>query len=121
MTLAELKKIVDSYCETKYVNPDEVNVIITLVEMSIGARAGAGIENIFLGFDWEHNQFRIRPKEKLVRYYKQRDIPKRIIYYKAQDTYCCTTCQHPMKKTEAKNNKYCPYCGQKLSGEILLI
>ena len=121
MTLAELKKIVDSYCEDKYVNPDEVNVIITLEEMSMGPRAGTGVENIFMGFDWEHNQFRIQPKEKLVRYNKQRDIPKRIIYYKAQGTYCCTTCQHPMKKTEAKSNKYCPYCGQKLSGEILLI
>lgn len=121
MTLTELKKIVDSYCEDEYVNPDEVNVIITLEEMSIGPRAGTGIENIFLGFDWESNQLRIQPKEKLVRYKKQRDIPKRIIYYKAQGTYCCTTCQHPMKKTEAKNNKYCPYCGQKLSGEILLI
>ena len=82
MTLAELKKIVDSYCENKYVNPDEVNVIITLEEMSIGPRAGTGVENIFMGFDWEHNQLRIQPKEKLVRYNKQRDIPKRIIYYK---------------------------------------
>lgn len=44
MTLAELKKIVDSYCENKYVNPDEVNVIITLEEMSIGPRAGTGVE-----------------------------------------------------------------------------
>ena len=44
MTLAELKKIVDSYCEDKYVNPDEVNVIITLGKMSLGSRAGTGVE-----------------------------------------------------------------------------
>lgn len=34
MTLAELKKIVDSYCEDSYVNPDEV----------MGPRAGTGVE-----------------------------------------------------------------------------
>lgn len=44
MTLAELKKIVDAYYEGKYVNPDEVNVIITLEEMSMGPRAGTGVE-----------------------------------------------------------------------------
>ncbi|HAU86001.1 MAG TPA: hypothetical protein DCW90_11035 [Lachnospiraceae bacterium] len=70
MTLAELKKIVDSYCENKYTNPEEVNLIITLDEMSIGPRAGTGVENAFMGFDWEHNQFRIQPKDKLVRYNK---------------------------------------------------
>ena len=79
MTLAELKKIVDAYYEGKYVNPDEVNVIITLEEMSMGPRAGTGVESIFMGFDWESNQLRIQPKEKLVRYNKQSDIPKDII------------------------------------------
>ena len=121
MTLTELKKTVDSYCETKYVNPDEVNVIITLEEMSIGSRAGTGIENIFLGFDWEHNQLRIQPKEKLVRYNKQRDIPKDILYYKLQDIHYCPTCQHPLKKTEARNNKYCPFCGQCFTRQIKFI
>ena len=51
MTLAELKKIVDAYYEGKYVNPDEVNVIITLEEMSMGPRAGTGVESIFMGFE----------------------------------------------------------------------
>ena len=116
MTLTELKKTVDSYCEEKYVNPDEVNVIITLEEMSIGPRAGTGIENIFMGFDWEQNQFRIQPKEKLVRYNKDRDVSKDICHYR--DTYYCPTCQHPLKKTEVRNNNYCPFCGQRISKNI---
>lgn len=121
MTLAELKKTVDAYCEGEYVNPDEVNVIITLEEMSIGPRAGTGIENIFLGFDWEHNQLRIQPKEKLVRYNKQRDIPKDILYYKLRDLHYCPTCQHPLKKTEVRNNKYCPFCGQCFTRQIKFV
>ena len=36
MTLAELKKIVDSYYEDKYINPKEVKIIITLEEISMG-------------------------------------------------------------------------------------
>lgn len=121
MTLTELKKIVDSYYEDDYINPDEINVIITLEEMSIGPRAGTGIENIFLGFDWEHNQLRIQPKEKLVRYNKQRDVPKDILYYKLQDLHYCPTCQHPLKKTEVRNNKYCPFCGQYFTRQIKFI
>lgn len=118
MTLTELKKIVDAYYEGKYVNPDEVNVIITLEEMSMGPRAGTGVESIFMGFDWEHNQLRIQPKEKLVRYNKQRDIPKDILYYKLQDFHYCPTCQHPLKKTETRNNNFCPFCGQRFSKNI---
>lgn len=68
----------------------------------------------------KHHDFN-RVKKRLLIVTVKINIQKRIIYYKAQGTYCCTTCQHPMKKTEAKNNNYCPYCGQKLSGEILLI
>lgn len=115
MTLAELKKIVDSYCEDKYTNPEEVKLIITLEEMSAGARAGTDVENVFMGFDWEHNQLRIQPKDKLIRYNKDRDVPNDVRHYK--DTYFCPTCQYSLRKTEIQNN-YCPFCGQHFSKNI---
>lgn len=116
MTLGELKNIVNFYFGNKNINPEEVKLIITLEEMSIGPRAGTGVENIFMGFDWEHNQLRIEPKDKLIRYNKDRDIPKDVCHYK--DIYYCSTCQHPLKKTEVRNNNYCPFCGQRLSKNI---
>ena len=63
MNLKELKNIVDFAIENlqHHQNPEEISVLITLSESSVGSRASSTIKYVGMGFDWEHGQFRIEP------------------------------------------------------------
>ena len=69
MKLSDLKRIIDTIYEevvngyrTDGVNnPDEVDVLITTEDLSIGRRGNVGIKAINLGFDWETGELRIEP------------------------------------------------------------
>lgn len=71
MNLKELKTYIDNIYNSCR-NPENISILITLCEGSIGPRASAGVKNMHLGFDWEHGQFRIEPEIPLVR----KDKPK---------------------------------------------
>lgn len=68
MNLSELKIKVDDAIKNlhKDQRPEDITVLITLDEDSIGQRACSGIRNINLGFDWERDQLRLEPEKPLV-------------------------------------------------------
>lgn len=48
--------------------PDNLDVVITTSECNIGGRAKVDVKFVGRGFDWEHNQFRIEPECKLIKF-----------------------------------------------------
>lgn len=60
MNLLELKENVDFAIEQlhSYEKPKDIQVLITLSERSIGARASTRVIYAGLGIDWKHGQFR---------------------------------------------------------------
>ena len=70
MKLKDLKHKID-FLYKQYENhpeiPDDLDVVITTSESSIGGRAKVDVHYASRGFDWEHNQFRIEPEHKLVK------------------------------------------------------
>lgn len=110
MTLNELYEIIKSYIDEGCAN--EV-VLINLCERSVGARAGCGIKYIYDGIDWEHNQFRIEPEEKLCRLGRSKDDALALVpikFHSSRTSYNCPSCDGIV----SKNDRYCRYCGQKV-------
>ena len=66
MNLKELKDRIDFLYEISR-NPEQINVYITTSEKAIGGRAKCGVKGVRLGADWEHNQLRIEPEDKLIK------------------------------------------------------
>ena len=66
MNLREFKARIDFLFATTR-DPDSIKVCITTADSSVGGRAYTEIERIDLGFDWEHNQIRIEPVDKIVK------------------------------------------------------
>ena len=70
MKLKDLKYEIDFIYE-QYKNyteiPDDLDVVITTCEHSIGGRAKVDVCHASRGFDWEGNQFRIEPVCKLIK------------------------------------------------------
>jgi len=114
MNLKELKSTIDFTIENlnDYQNPEEINVLITLEESSIGARASSGIKYVGMGFDWERGQFRIEPSKPLVKKGNALDDIKGITQFEfgGQKYWGCPRCLQKIKKDDC----YCRYCGQKL-------
>ena len=114
MNLKELKELVDANYERipNGYNPEDISVLITTAEPSIGGRASCGISNNMMGFDWESNQFRIEPKEPLVRLGKSLSDVKPCVN-KPQDganVYWCPRCTGMVKLQD----RFCKHCGQKM-------
>lgn len=66
MNLSEFKQRIDFiYNSTR--TPDNIEVVITTSESSIGGRAKCSIRRVDKGIDWEHNQVRIEPSNKLIK------------------------------------------------------
>lgn len=109
MNLLEFKNIIDSrYSHCK--NPEEVKVLITTADPSVGPRASCDISSIRIGFDWERNQLRLEPAIRLVREGRNFDDARKI--YKENNNFWCPRCTCLVNKTD----KYCRSCGQKLQG-----
>lgn len=113
MHLKQLKILVDSAIDNLYFEkPENIPVLITLSENSIGARAASTVKYAGLGFDWENNQFRIEPEKPLVTKGNNLSDVKGILCkeYNGRKLYFCPRCQSKI----TKNDYYCRYCGQKL-------
>ncbi len=114
MNLQELKEDVDFVIEQLHTHEklDDIQVLITLSEPSIGARAFTRVTHVGLGFDWEHGQFRIEPERNIVKMGNTFNDAKEIHckQYDGRNYYWCPKCEGKI----SKNDKYCRYCGQKL-------
>jgi len=113
VNLKELKTVVDSTIEhLHFEKPENISVLITLSEGSIGARASSGVKRVGLGFDWEHNQFRIEPNKALVTKGNNLSDVKSIScrQYDGRNYYFCPRCEQKI----SKNDFYCRFCSQKL-------
>lgn len=112
MNLKELKTKIDSIYENlEHVNPENISVLITTSERSIGGRAFSGIDGVNLGIDWENNQLRINPEIPLIKVKKDGDKFKEIYSrtYDKTTCYFCSNCDHFVEQKD----KYCKHCGQK--------
>lgn len=111
MKLKELYEISKSLIEQ---GKEEDDVLITLSEPSIGGRASTPINYVYAGFDWEHGQIRISPKDKLIRKCKDRDEPMntKVIEHNSLNRKSiirkCAICGSYLRK----DDKYCSRCGQ---------
>lgn len=116
MTLKKLKELVDYYIGTGHLHGDE-EVLITLDEPSVGCRAYESIDYAGCGIDWEANQFRLEPTEKLCHRGRSRDdameirVRKYIYDNSTQFIRRCPSCESKLKK----GDRYCYYCGQNVS------
>lgn len=114
MDLLELKSIINHTIEQLHIyqDPKEINVLITLSDSSIGARASSEIKYAGLGFDWESGQFRLEPTKVLVtKGNTLKDIkPVKREQFEGRNFYFCPRCDGKI----AKDDCYCRECGQKL-------
>jgi YHS domain-containing protein len=113
VNLKELKLIIDSTIDNlHYEKPENIPVLITLSESSIGSRAASSVEYAGMGFDWERGQFRLEPSKSLVTKGNNLTDIKSIDcrQYDGRNYYFCPRCQQKI----SKNDSYCRYCSQKL-------
>ena len=113
MTLKELRESIDLALSFQH-DSEKNEVVITLVEPSVGGRANSKVRCAVNGFDWEKGQFRIEPVEELVR--KGRDLKtaipakERLSFDKTCTVFRCPICDGKINK----NDYFCRFCGQKL-------
>ena len=91
---------------------DDMDVVITLSDGSVGPRACVGIKSVNPGMDFEHNQFRIEPQEKLFINILRMESPVGTIKetFGGMSFTACGRCHEKV----AKYDKYCRNCGQRL-------
>jgi hypothetical protein len=100
MNLYELKKAVDLTIDhLHHQNPEEIEVVITVSENSMGARASSAVKYAGKGFDWENHQFRLEPSRALVSKGNSLTDVKSVV----------------CRQSEGRNFYFCPRCGQKIS------
>jgi len=93
-----------------YENLENINVVITTSESSIGGRSCVDVYNVHMGFDWEHGQLRIEPANKLLKR-QTREIAKVIKQQSGGISYWgCSYCGRKI----AKDDRFCKECGRKL-------
>lgn len=116
MNLKELKGTIDFTISTlhKYESPEDIPVLITLSEPSVGSRASSGVIYVGTGIDWEHGQLRIEPEQKLVRKGNAKTdvIPsyEHTPYGGGRKVFICKMCGCQV----GKDDRYCKHCGQRL-------
>jgi hypothetical protein len=101
-------KIIESLFPS-YQNMEDVNVVITTSESSIGGRAFTEVRNIFEGFDWERNQLRIEPIDKLL---KQPIRDTAEIIKQSLSGISFSGCSYCGRKV-SREDYYCRQCGRK--------
>jgi hypothetical protein len=80
----------------------------------VGARASTPITYAGYGIDWEHNQFRLEPKEKLVRQghtYNDVKAPYET-EIEGRKYLFCSRCGGGERVSKTDN--FCRHCGQRL-------
>ena len=109
MNLAELARIINLHMQFE-TNPEEITVVITTHEphATCGARPCTGVASVGMGFDFEHNQFRINPEEDLMCI--KHDGPQKVWEWK--DMFFCPKCERKLSKRKNSDIKFCSNCGQ---------
>ena len=114
MNLKELKNTIDFTIERlhDYEDLNEIPVLITLSDKSIGSRASSIITYAGMGIDWEHGQFRIEPAKHLVSKGNSLVDIKSIVCrpFDSRNYYYCPRCEGKA----SKDDKYCRHCSQRL-------
>ena len=114
MNLKELQSIVNRTVEhiNKHMLPEEIPVLISLQQASIGARASSHVVCANMGIDWENGQFRIEPAKPLAELthtytYEQEKVMRE---YSGRKSYFCPRCNEKL----GKEDQFCKRCGQKV-------
>ena len=114
MTLEELEKLV-TFAVAHEKHPEGIRVVIDaeVPHLTAGARPSVDAEYACMGFDWEMNQFRITPKEKMmaIKY----DVPQKVVEWK--DYFHCPKCERIIGKRKKPDIKFCCECGQAVKWE----
>lgn len=114
MNLKQLKETVDKTIELlqSHQSPEEIPVLITINNNSVGARGSCETKYVGMGFDWEHGQFRIEPSANLVKLADSLTDIKVPIQkeFGGRKYYTCVRCEC----RTSKDDRYCRQCGQKL-------
>lgn len=114
MNLKELQEIINYKVKNLkgHKKAEDIPVLVTLAESSIGARASSNIKYVGMGIDWENGQFRMEPTLKLVREGSSlNDIkPAMREEFGGVKFWVCPRCVMKI----AKNDSFCRHCGQRL-------
>lgn len=112
MTLIELKKIIDANVNDPYTESAKLQVVVTLNEPALGARACTKVNWVGMGIDWEQNQFRIETTDQITRKGKALTDVMPVVCkpYDGRNYYFCKRCENKIGKFD----KFCRECGQKL-------
>ena len=112
-SLADFKKAIEfAEASCKYESLDDIPVLVTTAEPSMGARASAKVTHTGMGFDWENGQFRIATDRELVSKGNSLDDVKSAILrpYDGRNYYWCPRCDGRI----SKDDRFCCHCGQRL-------
>jgi hypothetical protein len=108
MTLNELKKIIDAYCQH---GRGDSTVVVELDQVSIGPTAVTKITDIYEGLDWDMGKIIITSETPIIKKYKDRDIPVKIKHdLSISSKVICPICNEYVSKSD----NYCKHCGQAL-------
>lgn len=114
MNLQQLKVTVDRTIELlqTHQNAEDIPILITLSNNSVGARGSCETKYVGMGFDWEYGQFRIEPLVRLVKMGDSLiDVKKPIQKeFMEKKYYTCARCEGKV----AKDDRFCKHCGQRL-------
>lgn len=107
MTFGDLKRKVD-FLQKRCVD-ENMPVLITLSDSSIGARAFSEISSITTGIDWENQQIRIEPAVKL---YADSRMESGLIResFSGVNFWACSKCRMKV----SKDDLFCKHCGSRI-------
>lgn len=90
-------------------HPENIDVVIdiSLPCITYGARPYEEVSLANMGFDWEAGQFRITPKETLMRVID--DTPQLVLEWGG--AYHCPKCERTLSKKKDVDIRYCSKCG----------
>lgn len=124
MTLTELRDSVNHALDQRrfWHDTDDPEVVITLANPSVGARASTKVKYVGMGSDWEHGQFRIEPEQRLRCEGRTLgdSLPTNAVKYiydkRTRIAHHCPNCGRDVDKDAS----YCKYCGQhvQISDEV---
>ena len=114
MNLLELKQNIEFTIKhlNEWDKAEDISVLITLSESSMGSRASEKVKYVGMGIDWEHGQFRLEPEKPLVHKGNSMQDVQSVAcrLYDGRNYYFCPRCESKI----SKNDMFCRECGQKL-------
>ena len=109
MTVKELRDKLNSISEEEAEN---LTVVVTLNEPSIGATANAPLEGGFIGFDWDMGLFLLNSSKQICEKRNNAEMPpvrKNIRIINGTEIYRCPSCKIDIDGLD----RFCKNCGQK--------